>query len=495
MAKLINEQTTNEGLREEAADLRMKISRAEAVEKCLEEMKTEMVKLEEHEKVMKETILDLKLELEDKSKSLTKFSNMEEQLLTSQRSASQSLTESRQLQESADRLKVEKMKLEKELEEARSMRNRLTIELEENQKEAEGTKQEVQELKRLGDDQAKQLEVAKSCMAEEQNLVASRLAETSKELGKVVEEKEDLERQMRALTEKVLEKENLESNLKQVEGRLADMEFELGEVEKQRDLVDEQCNSLEQQLEEAKQQRHEEGDVLRQQLREVEQQSLEKENILCQRLQQLEQEFEAAKQTQARAKELEEKLKNSSQAMEEVDLARAKLEELEKVIEDLKYEVEETEKQRDAVDAACDKLEEEKNASKEKLVDQDKFEQEKKVLVQKLLEQKQYSDKMYELNLRLQGGQVLSLGVVEDKAVLVKQLEEVKANRREVLDKLEKVKEELGKKNIAYASLKVDVEKGELEYKKKCEVLQSDLDYEKAVVARLTQDARRLQAI
>jgi len=122
------------------------------------------------------------------------------------------------------------------------------------------------------------------------------------------------------------------------------------------------------------------------------------------------------------------------------------------------------------------------------------LEQEKKVLVQKLLEQKQYSDKMYELNLRLQGGQELSLGVVEDKAVLVKQLEEVKANRREVLDKLEKVKEELGRKNIAYASLKVDVEKGELEYKKKCEVLQSDLDYEKAVVARLTQDARRLQA-
>ena len=117
----------------------------------------------------------------------------------------------------------------------------------------------------------------------------------------------------------------------------------------------------------------------------------------------------------------------------------------------------------------------------------------KKVLVQKLLEQKQYSDKMYELNLRLQGGQELSLGVVEDKAVLVKQLEEVKANRREVLDKLEKVKEELGRKNIAFASLKVDVEKGELEYKKKCEVLQSDLDYEKAVVARLTQDARRLQ--
>jgi len=236
-----------------------------------------------------------------------------------------------------------------------------------------------------------------------------------------------------------------------VEGRLADMEFELGEVEKQRDLVDEQCNSLEQQLEEAKKKVQEEGDVLRQQLREVEQQSLEKENIQSQRLQQLEQQLDAAKQTQEKAIELEAKLKNSSQAMEEVDLARTRLEELEKVVEDLKYEVEETEKQRDAVDAACDKLEEEKNAIKEKLVDQDKLEQEKKVLVQKLLEQKQYSDKMYELNLRLQGGQDLSLGVVEDKVFLIKQLEEVKANRREVLDKLEKVKEELGRKNIAYA--------------------------------------------
>merc|ERR1719447_1542026 len=161
------------------------------MEKCLEEMKTEMVKLEEHEKVMKETISDLRLELEDKSKSLTKFSNMEEQLLASERSASQSLTESRQLQEAADRLEVEKMKLEKELEEARSMRNQLTKELEDNQKEAEATRQEVQELRRLGDDQAKQLEAAKSCMAEEHSLVASRLAETSKELDKRCRSSED----------------------------------------------------------------------------------------------------------------------------------------------------------------------------------------------------------------------------------------------------------------------------------------------------------------
>merc|ERR1719357_2367921 len=155
MAKLINEQTTNDSVREEVAGLRMKISRTE-----------EMVKLEEHEKVMKETISDHKLELEEKSESLAKFSNMEEQLLTSERSASQSLTESKRLQEAADRLEVEKMKLEKELEVAGSMRNQLTKELEENQKEAEATRQEVQELRRLGADQAKQLEAAKNCMTE-----------------------------------------------------------------------------------------------------------------------------------------------------------------------------------------------------------------------------------------------------------------------------------------------------------------------------------------
>merc|ERR1719357_1415186 len=175
MAKLINEQKTSDKVREEVAGLRMKISRTEAMEKCLDEMKTEMVKLEEHEKVMKETISDLKLELEEKSESLAKFSNMEEQLLTSERSASQSLTESKRLQEAADRLEVEKIKLEKELEVAGSMRNQLTKELEENQKEAEATRREVQELRKLGDDQAKQLEAAKNCMTEEQNLVASRL--------------------------------------------------------------------------------------------------------------------------------------------------------------------------------------------------------------------------------------------------------------------------------------------------------------------------------
>ena len=41
---------------------------------------------------------------------------------------------------------------------------------------------------------------------------------------------------------------------------------------------------------------------------------------------------------------------------------------------------------------------------------------------------------------------------------------------------------------------KVDVKKGELEFKKKCEILQADLDYEKANSTRITQEIRRYQA-
>merc|ERR1719369_719020 len=103
-------------------------------------------------------------------------------------------------------------------------------------------------------------------------------------------------------------------------------------------------------------------------------------------------------------------------------------------------------------------------------------------LKSQLIQQKEYNDKIFEDNQTLKNK--------------LKKFEESAAtdNTSALQKKLADVKEELGRKNIAYASLKVDVEKGELEYKRKCEILQSDLDYEKAVVARLTQDARRLQA-
>jgi len=78
----------------------------------------------------------------------------------------------------------------------------------------------------------------------------------------------------------------------------------------------------------------------------------------------------------------------------------------------------------------------------------------------------------------------------------IKKFEESAAadNTSALQKKLADVKEELGRKNVAYASLKVDVEKGQLEYKRKCEILQADLDYEKSNSTRLTQEIRRYQA-
>ena len=137
------------------------------------------------------------------------------------------------------------------------------------------------------------------------------------------------------------------------------------------------------------------------------QEELKEVHRISEALKQSKEEFEA---------ELEVKVK----AIEEVNLTRAKRAELDNVIKDLKYEVEETEKQSDAVDAACDKLE-----------------QEKKVLVQKLLEQKQYSNKMYELNLRLQEGQELSLVMAESQAGLSDQeIKELDAGNQNLLGKV-----------------------------------------------------------
>ena len=50
--------------------------------------------------------------------------------------------------------------------------------------------------------------------------------------------------------------------------------------------------------------------------------------------------------------------------------------------------------------------------------------------------------------------------------------EEWKLVKQELEIQVVKLKEELGEKNIAFASLKVDVERGELHFKKKAESLQ-----------------------
>ena len=81
-------------------------------------------------------------------------------------------------------------------------------------------------------------------------------------------------------------------------------------------------------------------------------------------------------------------------------------------------------------------------------------------LKSQLIQQKEYNDKIFEDNQTLKNK--------------IKKFEESAAtdNTSALQKKLADVKEELGRKNIAYASLKVDVEKGELEYKRKCEILQ-----------------------
>eukprot|EP00090_Calanus_glacialis_P034953 TRINITY_DN5943_c0_g1_i1.p1 TRINITY_DN5943_c0_g1~~TRINITY_DN5943_c0_g1_i1.p1 ORF type:complete len:334 (-),score=101.21 TRINITY_DN5943_c0_g1_i1:99-1100(-) len=103
-------------------------------------------------------------------------------------------------------------------------------------------------------------------------------------------------------------------------------------------------------------------------------------------------------------------------------------------------------------------------------------------LKSQLIKQKEYSDKVFEENKQLKGFVTKLQDEASPGAVVAMEVQ------------LADVKEELGRKNIEYASLKVDVEKGELQYKKKCEILQADLDYEKTNSTRLTQEIRRFQS-
>lgn len=58
---------------------------------------------------------------------------------------------------------------------------------------------------------------------------------------------------------------------------------------------------------------------------------------------------------------------------------------------------------------------------------------------------------------------------------------------------LDRVRRELGKKNVEYASLKVDVDREQLDYQKLNKRLTDEVEYEKQVVARLTNKLRALQ--
>merc|ERR1712228_872955 len=91
--KLFEEQKKNEFVMLEMDNMQLRLSRAEEVEKHLEEMKAEEAKVEEQGKVierLEETIADLKLEVNQKSEALRELSNLEEKLMGAERLASQS---------------------------------------------------------------------------------------------------------------------------------------------------------------------------------------------------------------------------------------------------------------------------------------------------------------------------------------------------------------------------------------------------------------------
>ena len=64
----------------------------------------------------------------------------------------------------------------------------------------------------------------------------------------------------------------------------------------------------------------------------------------------------------------------------------------------------------------------------------------------------------------------------QEEKVFLSEKEKENSNQTHQINQLREAlasaKEELGQKNIELASIKVDVERGELEYKKKCDILQ-----------------------
>ena len=225
---------------------------------------------------------------------------------------------------------------------------------------------------------------------------------------------------------------------------------------------------------------------------------------------------------------LNSKLADASAKLVEAKEKQDIIDDREKQIERLKFDLQEAERLRDLVDAECDKLESELEETKVKLVEinttqdvkgqqpsllqstmmsgqhtllnnvsmdctfipapnlrvklQD-IESEKEELLRELndvkrqlassptkekymylksqlITQKEYNDKMFEENKHLRSRLIKSEEAVAsiDTIALQKKLTDINL--------------ELGIKNVEYASLKVDVEKRELEYKRRCEVLQ-----------------------
>merc|ERR1712142_1456758 len=240
----------------------------------------------------------------------------------------------------------------------------------------------------------------------------------------------------------------------------------------------------------------------------------------------------------SRTKELNEKIVSLHQELSDAKEIELKAAELEKEVERLKFDLQESERVCEIVDTECNRLESELEETKDKLTEKlatslqstmiagqhtvmddisidctlipsvyekyRKLEAYKSELEMEVNQLRQRIDGMaskeaeHNLKTQLVKEKEHATRISEENCSLkenIKSLEKKAADKMcELEQQLARVKEEVGIKNIEFASLKVDVEKGELEFKKKSEILQADLDYEKTNNARLTQQLRRLQS-
>ena len=218
----------------------------------------------------------------------------------------------------------------------------------------------------------------------------------------------------------------------------------------------------------------------------------------------------------SRTKELNEKIVSLHQELSDAKEIELKAAELEKEVERLKFDLQESERVCEIVDTECNRLESELEETKVKLTEKlatslqstmiagqhtvmddismdctlipsvyekyRKLEEYKSELEIEVNQLRQRIDGMaskeaeHNLKTQLVKEKEHATRISEENCSLkenIKSLEKKAADKMYVLEQqLARVKEEVGIKNIEFASLKVDVEKGELEFKKKSEILQ-----------------------
>merc|ERR1719319_2153661 len=268
------------------------------------------------------------------------------------------------------------------------------------------------------------------------------------ELNKIIQEGKEIEAHRKETIERL-------------EEELRKAMFEVGEVEKQRDMVDEECNKLETQLKEKSQAT--EDELSRLQARVVELESSEKrwkfeaEEVEKQRdvvdaeCDRLEAELETTKnRLEAELEETKTKLEDLSRAATpEAQAGQATL--LDDVSMECTYVgnapggakgVSEIASERDDLKSELANL-------KVHLKSLDDTNDKYQKLRSQLFQQKEYGDRMYQKNKELQ------------QQITEQDPTEINKKQEALMNELVKVKEDLGQKNIAYASLKVDERIGE----------------------------------